>query len=295
MKLLVFGSINIDDVYRLHHLVREGETVDSQSYQRYEGGKGLNQGIALANAGAEVYFSGAIGKDGLDLLNFLSSFGVRTEYIQTLGETTGHAIIQVDDAGRNCIILYGGANRQISPEIIESTLSNFEIGDSIILQNEISCVDSLIESAHRKGMTIFFNPSPVTEKMKNYPIGLADYLILNETEGYSLTGKTDENDIIDALLKRYPSCRVLLTIGEKGSIYDDTTQRIRQPAFQTDVVDTTGAGDTFIGFFVQSILSHRMIEDTLQIASMAASITVSRVGAGRSIPHADEVIRALEI
>jgi len=115
---------------------------------------------------------------------------------------------------------------------------------------------------------------------------LADDLVRNATEGYSLTGKTNENDIIDTLLKRCPSGRVLLAIGEKGSIYSDTAQRIRQPAFHTAMVDTTWAGDTWIGFVVQPVLSHKTIKDTLRIASMAASMTVRRVGAGRSIPHA---------
>lgn len=295
MKLLVFGSINIDDVYRVHHLVQEGETVDSQSYQRYEGGKGLNQAIALSNAGAEVYFAGAVGEDGTHLLDFLSSFGVRTQYIHTLGESTGHAIIQVDDEGRNSIILYGGANRRISPEIIDDILRRFSADDSILLQNEISGVDYLIEAAHRKGMTLFFNPSPITEQLKRYPLGLVDYLILNEIEGHSLTGKTDENDILDVLLERYPSCHVLLTIGENGSIYGDSSRRVRQAAFQADVRDTTGAGDAFIGFFVRAILANETVADALRIASKAAAITVSRIGAGRSIPLADEVTQAMTV
>ena len=293
MKLLVFGSINIDDVYRLHHLVKEGETIDSQSYQRSEGGKGLNQAIALAKAGADVYFAGAIGEDGTYLLDFLSSSGVRTDYIQKLNVPTGHAIIQVDDEGRNCIILYGGANRCISPEMIDSILINFGAGDCILMQNEISSLDYLISAAHRKGMTIFLNPSPITENLKSYPLDLVDLFILNEIEGYGLTGKTDEDDIIDAMLSRFPSCRVLLTLGEKGAIYGDAARRLRQAATPVDALDTTGAGDAFTGFFVRSILLGETVEHAMQTASLAAAIAVSRFGAGRSIPYKDEVEQAM--
>lgn len=293
MKLLVFGSINIDDVYRLHHLVQEGETVDSQSYQRSEGGKGLNQAIALAKAGADVYFAGAIGGDGTYLLDFLSSFGVRTDYIQKLDVPTGHAIIQVDDEGRNCIILYGGANRCISPEIIDGILLNFGAGDCILLQNEISSLDYLIDAAHRKGMTILLNPSPITEKLKSDPLDLVDVFILNEIEGYGLTGKTDEDDIIDAMLERFPSCRVLLTLGEKGSVYGDAARRLRQAAIPADAQDTTGAGDAFTGFFVHAILLGETVAHAMETASQAAAIAVSRFGAGRAIPYKDEVEQAM--
>jgi ribokinase len=295
MKLLVFGSINIDDVYRLHHLVREGETVDSQSYQRCEGGKGLNQAIALAKAGADVYFAGAIGEDGTYLLDFLSSFGVRTDYIQKLNVPTGHAIIQVDDEGRNCIILYGGANRCITPEIIDSILLNFGAGDCILLQNEISSLDYLIRAAHQKGMTILLNPSPITENLKSYPLDLVDLFILNEVEGYGLTGKTDEDEMMTAMLSRFPSCRVLLTLGEKGSVYADASRRIKQAAIRTDALDTTGAGDAFTGFFVRSILLGETVERAMQTASQAAAIAVSRFGAGRSIPYKDEVEQAMAV
>ncbi|MDR2504481.1 MAG: ribokinase [Oscillospiraceae bacterium] len=293
MKLLVFGSLNIDDVYLVDHLVKEGETIDSRSYTRCEGGKGLNQAIALAKAGAEVYFAGAVGEDGAFLPAFLSSFGVRTEYIKTVDEPTGRAIIQVDDAGRNSIILYGGANRRISPETVDDVLCGFGEGDCILLQNEISSLDYLICAAHEKGMTIFLNPSPITEGLKRGPLGFVDWFILNEVEGYGLTGHTDEDGIIMELLRNYPSCRVLLTLGEKGSVYADAARRARRSAFPVDASDTTAAGDTFTGYFVNAILNSEEVDRALLIAAQAAAIAVSRFGAGRSIPYADEVERAL--
>jgi ribokinase len=208
---------------------------------------------------------------------------------------TGHAIIQVDDEGRNCIILYGGANRCITPEIIDSILLNFGAGDCILLQNEISSLDYLIRAAHQKGMTILLNPSPITENLKSYPLDLVDLFILNEVEGYGLTGKTDEDEMMTAMLSRFPSCRVLLTLGEKGSVYADAQRRVKQAAIRTDALDTTGAGDAFTGFFVRSILLGETVERAMQTASQAAAIAVSRFGAGRSIPYKDEVEQAMAV
>ena len=293
MKLLVFGSLNIDDVYRVNHLVKEGETMESRSYQRCEGGKGLNQAIALAKAGADVYMAGAVGADGTFLLDFLSSFGVHTEYMRTLSVPTGRAIIQVDDEGRNAILLYGGANRCVTPEIIDGVLGSFGEDDWILLQNEISGVDYLINAASGKGMTVLLNPSPLTEELKRSSLQRVDWFILNEVEGYGFTGKTGDNDIVADMLSQYPSSRVLLTLGERGAVYADVTQRVWQDAIRSNVQDTTGAGDTFTGYFIHSILTGNTIERAMRIASHAASIAISRMGAGRSIPYADEVMLAL--
>ena len=293
MKLLVFGSLNIDDVYRVCHLVKEGETLTARSYQRCEGGKGLNQAIAMSKAGMDVYMAGVVGEDGTFLLDFLSSFGVHTEYMQIMKTPTGRAIIQVDDEGRNAIFLYDGANYCITPEIVDGVLCNFCEGDWIVLQNEINGVDYLINAACGRDMIVLFNPSPLTEDLKRSSLQQVDWFILNEIEGYGLTGKSDENDIVAELLSQYPSSRVLLTLGERGAVYADTTRRVWQDAIRSNVQDTTGAGDTFAGYFVHSIVSGETIERAMRIAAHAASIAISRIGAGRSIPYADEVMVAL--
>ena len=293
MKTLVFGSVNIDHVYRLSHLVREGETISSGEYRKNEGGTGTNQAIALAKAGLKVWFAGAIGKDGQFMKDYLTSFGVNTDDLRTLDAPTGHAIIQVDEEGRNSIILYGGANRMITPEMIGETLSHFAAGDYVLLQNEISGGEEIIRQAAGRGMHVALNPSPVSEELLSWPLELVEWLILNEIEGADITGLTDTEAMLDELLRRYPNCQVVLTLGEMGSVYADGQRRVRQGIMPVDAVDTTAAGDTFTGYFLQTVLAGGSVEDALRTAAQAASIAVSRPGAGRSIPLKDEVRSAL--
>ncbi len=293
MKLLDFGSLNIDHVYRLERLVREGETIAAGDYQRNAGGKGLNQAIALRKAGAEVFMAGAVGQDGGFLLRFLASQGVDTRLVRTLDAPTGHALIQVDRQGHNSIIVYGGANRLITPEMADSILGEFAPGDYVLLQNEISPLDHILRSAHQRGLRIIINPSPITQELLEAPLHLANWLILNETEGHELSGQTQPDAILDALIKRYPGCRFVLTLGEAGSIYADSVKRVKQPAFTVPAVDTTAAGDTFTGYFLESVMKGETVERALLRASKASSITVGRPGAGQSIPCSDEVELAL--
>ena len=294
MKLLDFGSLNIDHVYRLERMVREGETIAAGEYQRNAGGKGLNQAIALRKAGAEVFMAGAVGQEGGFLLQFLAEQGVDTRHVRTLDAPTGHALIQVDGEGRNCIIVYGGANRLITPEMADSILDSFAPGDYVLLQNEISPLGHILRSAHERGLRIIINPSPITQELLEAPLHLADWLILNETEGHELSGQTQADAILDELIKKYPGCRFVLTLGEAGSIYADSARRVKQPAFTVPAVDTTAAGDTFTGYFLESVMKGETVERALLRASKASSITVSRPGAGQSIPCSDEVELALQ-
>ena len=289
MKFLVFGSLNIDHVYKVRHLVREGETVSSLTYDTLPGGKGLNQAVALSRAGQEVWFAGAVGKDGEPLIHLLRGEGVHTELIRHLPCANGHAIIQVDEEGRNSIIVCGGANQGITPEIIDETLAPFGAGDWLLMQNEISCGADLLQKAAEKGMTVAVNPSPITEDLLTWPLEKATYLIVNETEGRLLSGETDEDKIPGALLNRYPSCRVLLTLGEKGAVYADKTARLFQQALPVKAVDTTAAGDTFTGYFLCSLAKGQSAAQALFSAAAASSIAVGRPGATPSIPKREEV------
>lgn len=292
MKILNFGSINIDHVYSLPHLVREGETLASTAYRKNEGGKGLNQSIALAKAGAEVYHAGAIGQDGRFLLAFLEQMGVRTQYVEVIDETTGHAMIQVDEAGHNSIVLYGGANQKVDVPMIDRVISRFETGDCLLLQNEISGTAELIVRAKARGMQVALNPSPITPALLGYPLDKVDWLILNEIEGGELTGERDPGRMLDALIARFPRCRVVLTLGEQGAVYADAQRRVSQAAVRTQAVDTTAAGDTFTGYFLSGALGGQEISRALYQAAVAAAIAVSRPGAGRSIPCREEVLAA---
>ena len=292
MKMLVFGSMNIDHVYRMPHLVRTGETLASSVYQRNPGGKGLNQAIALARAGMDVHFAGAIGRDGLFLRDYLASFGVDTSLVRVLEEPTGHAIIQLDEAGQNAIVLYGGANQQLTEDSIRATLADFGAGDCILLQNEINLLEEIIRQAKAKGMQVILNPSPMSGALPPL-LPLVDWLILNEVEGEDVTDCREPDAMLDALLNRCPDCRVVLTLGVQGAMYADRTRRCFQPAFPVQAVDTTAAGDTFTGFFFRWVLGGGTVEEALRVAARASAIAVTRPGAGGSIPAMAEVAALL--
>ena len=297
MKVLCFGSLNIDYVYSVDHFVRKGETLSSTSLQIFTGGKGLNQSIALAKAGTEVYHAGAIGPDGKFLLEAMSQAGVNTNYITVLmNDRTGNAIIQRDESGDNCILLYGGTNQNITAEQVDNVLSNFSAGDYLLLQNEINLLPYIMKKAHEQGMIITLNPSPMNEKILELPLDYVNIFMLNEVEAQQLLSCRSDvtpTHLAERLLKKFPEATIVLTLGSEGSICIDRKSKFTQSAFTIDVADTTAAGDTFTGFFISSLLSGKNKRTAIKEASAAAAIACSRVGAAPSIPSKEEVKRFL--
>ena len=291
MKILNFGSLNLDCVYTVEHFVRPGETISSQSRQIFCGGKGLNQSIALARAGVKVYHAGAVGKaDGNILTEVLEKNNVNIDYIKRYEDvSTGHAIIQVNQNGQNCILLYGGANQMITREHIDKTLENFSKGDFLILQNEINLIDYIMEEAHKRGLIIVLNPSPMDEKIYSLPLDYVDYFMLNEIEAADICGEVKDDDLLKTLSNKYPSAKIVLTLGEKGARYKDGNQVMEYGIFKVPVVDTTAAGDTFTGYFIGSLAQGYDAKVALRLASLASAISVSRKGAEISIPYMEEV------
>lgn len=294
IKILNFGSCNIDYVYSLDHIVSVGETEATYKLETFPGGKGLNQSIAIARAGAAVYHAGCIGYDGDMLTSLLNENGVDTTFIKNVDVKNGHAIIQVSAKGENSIFLYGGSNETVSREFIDSVLENFSEGDLLVLQNEISNVLYIIEKAFEKKMRIMFNPSPTNEDIVKIDFGKLSYLILNEVEAAAITGRENPEDALTLLGERYPSLCIILTLGEKGCIYSDSERELYQNAFKADVVDTTAAGDTFTGYFAAGIYFGTSPAENIKTASAAASIAVSRSGAAPSIPTREETLKLLE-
>ncbi|WP_325199219.1 ribokinase [Oscillibacter sp.] len=297
MKVLCFGSLNIDYVYEVPRFVGGGETLSAGALSRFSGGKGLNQSVALARAGLEVRHAGAVGRDGLFLLEELRAAGVDTGYVEVREDvSTGHAVIQRTPAGENCILLYGGANRSITRERIDRVLSDFGPGDALVLQNEISELPYLAEQAKSRGMTVALNPSPLEEGLLSL-LPFADYLILNEIEAAQLLrglGKPvpeAEEALAETLAEALPSSRaVVLTLGPQGSLCAAEGRLVRQAAVPVRAVDTTAAGDTYTGFFLAGVLSGRSAEWAVKYASAAAAIAVTRPGAAPSIPSGEEVL-----
>jgi ribokinase len=291
MKVLNFGSLNFDHFYEVEHIVRPGETIPSGKYRLACGGKGLNQSVALAHAGANVFHAGKVGRDGEALLACLKAAGVNTRYVEMTEEApSGHAIIQVEKNGQNSIIIHGGANRAILQEDVSRVLGAFEPGDCLLLQNEVSCTAEMIDQAKKQGLTIFLNPSPMDERVAGYPLEKVDYFIINEIEGRDLSGATEAGAIMATMRKRFPEAATLLTLGEKGVLYADQQKNLAVSAEKVRAVDTTAAGDTFTGFFIAQKLAGQPIETCLRTACHAAAICVTRPGAADSIPRLQEVV-----
>lgn len=289
-KLLNFGSINLDHVYGVAHFVAGGETLSALSLEHYFGGKGMNQSIALARAGAEVYHAGRVGPDGISLVEELKNAGVDTRYISTDGSVTGHTIIQVDAFGQNCILVYAGANGEIGEPFIKQVLAHFEAGDVLLLQNEVSNLACIANTAAAKGVRIALNPSPFNEKISEDILQKVSWLLLNEIEGRAITGEEDPQAIGASLREKYPRMTVVLTIGKQGVLYWDETQALGHGIYRVPVVDTTAAGDTFTGYFLASVMVGRPAAEALRLASVASSIAVSRPGAAASVPLLEEVL-----
>lgn len=292
MKVLNFGSLNIDYVYSVDHMVTPGETLASYSMNTFCGGKGLNQSIALAKAGVPVYHAGLVGEEGAALLKACKEGGVNTEFIRMIPGKSGHTIIQVDKEGQNCILLFGGANQSVTAQYVDEVLSHFEKGDILLLQNEINMLDYIIDKAYDKGMMIILNPSPYNEALAVCDYSKISMFLLNEVEGAQVTGETEAGAILDKLKTIYPEARVVLTLGGDGSVYQYKEEKYRQGIYKVKAVDTTAAGDTFTGYFISSVIDGLPVPEGLSLAAKASAIAVSREGATASIPLREEVLKA---
>lgn len=293
MKVLVFGSVNIDRTFRIPHWIEKGETLLSSSHSVQAGGKGANQIAALASAGANAALAATIGDDGGWILPILKSFGVDTTRVRALDNAyTGTATILVDESGSNSIVLYGGGNRENDKEYIEEVLSHYQKGDWIVLQNEINNLPLIYDLSIKKGLKICFNPSPFEDELLSLPLGKTDLLILNEVEiGQLLRTKIEPSlsQYTKALRRAseiLPQTDIILTLGELGSIFKERNNDkiVHEEAVKTKAVDTTAAGDTFLGYFLAFFIEGYTFDYAVKVATLASSIAVSRPGAMDSIP-----------
>lgn len=294
MKILNFGSCNIDYVYRLHHIAAPGETQKSDDLQTFAGGKGLNQSVAIAKAGGRVCHAGCIGTDGDMLLHTLQENAVDTALLQRMPQKNGHAMIQVSETGENAIIVYPGTNAMIREDYVDAVLSHFSKGDILVLQNEINCLSYILSCAHQRGMTVILNPSPIQDALRSLDFHKISYMVLNEIEAVALFGGDDAQSSAAIAAEQYPNLRIVLTLGENGSVYREGSVVWHQNAFRVKVVDTTAAGDTFMGYFVAGLAKGQPIPEILRLASAAAAMAVSKEGAAPSIPYLHDVECAVD-
>lgn len=280
MDVWNLGSVNIDRVYSLDHLVARGETESAYHLEELPGGKGFNQSIALARAGARVHHVGAIGPDGAHLAAMLRRHGVDTAHLATVSEPTGHAIIMVDGDGYNSIVVFAAANGAVGPEAVRAALALAAPGDVLLCQNETSAVAEAMREAKNRGLRVVFNPSPFDPSVGELPLELVDLFVVNETEEAGLL----------ALGGPAAAAARVVTRGEDGcESVAPGREPVRVPAFRVNAVDTTAAGDTFTGYYLAALAAGADEEAALRRASAAAAIAVTRRGAAPSVPDAREV------
>lgn len=289
MAIYNFGSINLDHLYQLDHFVRPGETMASESYQCLLGGKGANQSVALAKAGADVKHVGAIHQNDTQILEQLSDLGVNTDLIATLNVPTGHAIIQLNKEAENAIILFQGANHALTENQINQVLDQATSDDWVLLQNETNLIEYTMRKAQGKGLKVAFNPAPMDAELTKKVLPFVDLLIVNEVEAMDLIGVSEVDAAIDGLPKAYPDLAVLMTLGKAGVRYFNQDDNVFVEAFSVKAVDTTAAGDTFIGFCLSALMDGQDMKAALTRACAASAICVTRMGASNAIPTVSEV------
>lgn len=292
-RIITLGSLNLDFTYQLPKPLEVGETLSSLSYRCGAGGKGANQSIAAARAGAEVYHAGRIGSDGTLLRRTLADSGVRLDFLEEVETPTGHAVVLINDAGDNSIVLFGGANRTIDETFIDRVTSAAKPGDILLLQNEITNIDHAMEAGKKAGMRVAFNFAPFDPKLApELPLSLCDYLFLNRIEAGGIAGKSDVEEILETLARRYPETELVLTLGPEGAVaLTPAGQRFHADSPRVKVVETTAAGDTFIGYYLAAVLDGLKPGKALERACRAAALCCSRAGAAESIPTRAELDR----
>lgn len=288
-KIVVIGSFNLDYVFRVDRFVLPKETYHSEGMEIHYGGKGFNQSVALAKIFDDVYFAANLNQQDQFILELLKHQNVHSDFIHFVSEPTGMAFIQVNQEGENCILLNKGANHQFTLEQLIDILNHFEEGDVLLLQNEINLLKPLIEMAHARKLKIALNPSPFHTDLNTYPLEYLSYILINEVEGEALTHQKDPDKMLEILSKLYPNCTVVLTLGSQGAKVLSEGKVYAHTGYRVKAIDTTSAGDTFTGYFLSSITQGQTIEEALKMASAAAALSVTKVGAMDSIPSLTDV------
>ena len=289
-RIIVIGSVNRDHLYSVPHIVRPGETIASESYRTGWGGKGLNQAIALAKAGAQVSLIAKVGHEDYASLSALcSAYSLDISQVRSCALPTGHALIQLDSSGQNCIIVHSGANGAFTEDDIQSFLTGCWAGDIFLLQNEINSSAQIIREIKKRGGKAALNPSPFTPDILHWPLERLDYLILNESEAASMTGADSSDKALEILCAAYPALNIFLTLGAEGSCFACGNTRHFQPAHKVRAIDTTGAGDTYTGFLLAELSRGSSVERAMSVATEASCLCVTRPGAVDSIPSRSEI------
>ena len=301
-KLCVLGSINVDHVIRVPYFPKAGETLTGYGYQIAYGGKGANQAVAAARVGANVSFIGAIGDDqiGQSMKQAFEQDGINTEAISMIeNQSTGLAMIQVADSGENSIVIFAGANADLSESLVEQHKSHIEQADILLMQLEspLQAVTLATNFAKTAGVKVVLNPAPA-QRLPESLLSQIDIITPNETEAEILTGiKVSDEQTATVAANHFHQLgieTVLITLGSKGVYYSEKGQGEIIPGFRVKAVDTTAAGDTFNGAFVTALLEGKSAKEAIRFAHAAAAISVTRMGAQMAIPRREDVDQFLQ-
>ena len=295
-KILVIGSLNMDHIVHVPHMVKQGETILAKDDLRFvPGGKGANQAYAIGKLGGDVCMLGKVGTDeaGKSMLQNLSEVAVDISKIELSDASTGTAWICVNEEGDNSIVVIPGANKQVDIPYIEKNLSELQKAEMVILQLEIpiETVCFAAKEAKQQGKLVILDPAPAKAGLPAELFSYVDILKPNETELAILTGmdaSAKVEDMVKELRKLYKGTLVV-SMGEKGVLIDDGEHSFRLPARKVAVVDTTAAGDSFVAGMALKLVENQSLEEAIEYAQKLASIVVSRSGAQSSIPTAEEV------
>ncbi|WP_149141699.1 ribokinase [Gemmobacter caeruleus] len=280
MTVYNLGSINIDHVYRVPHLPAPGETLSALAYTQGLGGKGANQSVAAARAGARTVHIGAIGPNSDWVRDAMRGYGVDLAGVSLLEEPTGHAIINVDPGAENAIVIYPGANRAVTPAMVEAALAEAGPVDTLLIQNETSAQAEAAAAARARGLRVVYSAAPFDIDAVKAALPHASLLVMNEIEA----------DQTRAALGALPPLDCLITRGAKGAEWISArAEPLFMTAFRVTPVDTTGAGDTFIGTLAAGLDLGLDRAAAMRLAMAAAAIQVTRAGAAQAIPDRAEV------
>lgn len=288
MTLFNLGSINADHVYSVPHLPKPGETLAASGYSIGLGGKGTNQSVAAARAGAKVYHIGAVGPEGRWAASTLASLGVNVDYVAEIETPTGHAIINVDSAAENAIVLFAGANEALPQTIVLEALKHAQSGDTLLLQNETAHQAFAAQQAQKIGMRVIYSAAPFSVEAVRAVLPYISMLVMNEGEAAQLCAALETN-IADLSV-----AETLVTYGAKGAEWRGNGEVIHIESFSVTPVDTTAAGDTFAGYFAAQRDLGLEVRRAMQYAAAAAALKVTRAGAAQAIPSRADVDAFLE-
>ena len=300
-KVTIVGSLNVDTTLRIKRMPLPGETLAAEGKSSAAGGKGANQAVSAARSGAQTAFIGEVGKDnsGQMMLDEMKANGIDVAGIRENDQVgTGTASILLDENGQNSILIYGGANQQLSPTDVEAAKDKITAADFVVAQFETPQEATLraFQLAKANGVTTILNPAPA-QKIDPEVLKLTDLIIPNETESAELTGViiTDETSMLISAAKfaQMGVRNLIITVGAKGAFYCTQDGYSFIPAFKVNAVDTTAAGDTFIGALSSQLKPDMSnIEKALVYAQRASSLAVQKMGALPSIPTREQILAA---